>query len=215
MIHFLYQCKFFIQKMYKNFNIALKLEKTTANNIHIDTGQRLRLAREALGFFSQAAFGDAISINRAAIGHVESGLRLPSKKLRNALEEKYKVNINWLLTGKGPMFLETRSLEAFRKLPESVLDVRVIKSWHELQVDEYGLNAGDTVCSGMNDEPVDTVSPGKLYIVNLVGGGSELSELRQLRSGDYIKVVDGEDSGVYKQADVDSIYEVKFFIRKV
>jgi SOS-response transcriptional repressor LexA len=76
-------------------------------------GQRLRAARKALGL-SQQELADTVKVNASAISQMETNRIKPSLDTLNLLAKNYKVNLHWLLTGKGQMFEETISTEKYK-----------------------------------------------------------------------------------------------------
>lgn len=68
---------------------------------------------------NQADFGKAIGLARSGVAAIEAGQRKVTEKHLTMLSNwnEYNVNIDWLRTGEGEMFLseETNILEAIRK----------------------------------------------------------------------------------------------------
>lgn len=52
------------------------------------------------------ALSKDIGVTAPTIRKIEKGVTLPSGKILTFLVEEHNVNVNWLLTGKGKMFLE-------------------------------------------------------------------------------------------------------------
>jgi transcriptional regulator with XRE-family HTH domain len=50
-------------------------------------------------------FADSLGINQSVAGDIELGKREPSRDVLMKLATNYKVNINWLFTGDGAMFI--------------------------------------------------------------------------------------------------------------
>jgi SOS-response transcriptional repressor LexA/DNA-binding XRE family transcriptional regulator len=50
-------------------------------------------------------FADSLAINQSVAGDIELGKREPSREVMLKLASVYKVNLNWLLTGEGDMFI--------------------------------------------------------------------------------------------------------------
>ena len=50
-------------------------------------------------------FADSLGISQSVSGDIELGKREPSRNVLIQLAKIHKVNINWLLTGEGVMFL--------------------------------------------------------------------------------------------------------------
>lgn len=76
-------------------------------------GQRLRAMRKALNL-SQVEMGEALKINASAISQMETGRINPSLDTMLLMEKLYKVNLHWLLTGKGQMFEDTISTTLYK-----------------------------------------------------------------------------------------------------
>jgi len=51
-------------------------------------------------------FAESIGVSTGNLSDWLSGKTEPSAKPLSRISEKYKVNLNWLVTGKGPMFLD-------------------------------------------------------------------------------------------------------------
>ncbi len=66
-------------------------------------GGRLNHARKSLEK-TQGQMAAIIGINRTSMSHYENGGKIP-KSILNALQDKFKINLIWLETGKGDMFL--------------------------------------------------------------------------------------------------------------
>ncbi len=74
-------------------------------------GKRFQKFREAIGF-TQQELAQFLGYKRSlTICRWESGTRFPDSKILSILANKFRLNVNWLLTGKGPMFLEEREGE--------------------------------------------------------------------------------------------------------
>lgn len=69
-----------------------------------EIGKRLRAIRERLGI-TQAEVGEKLGIQSQHVSKYERGETVPTWENLIKLVERYDVNINWLLTGKGSMFL--------------------------------------------------------------------------------------------------------------
>lgn len=73
-----------------------------------DIGKRLRLIRERIGI-TQAELGEKLGIQFQHVSKYERGETVPTWENLTKLIELYDVNINWLLAGKGTMFLSPGS----------------------------------------------------------------------------------------------------------
>jgi len=69
-----------------------------------EIGKRLRLIRERIGI-TQAGLGEKLGIQSQHVSKYERGETVPTWENLIKLIELYDVNINWLLAGKGSMFL--------------------------------------------------------------------------------------------------------------
>ena len=74
----------------------------------MDIGKRVKELKRALNVTSKE-LAEAIDIPVRTIGSYERNEAQPGPKFLNALFEKYPVNINWLITGKGDMFTSPRT----------------------------------------------------------------------------------------------------------
>jgi len=71
-----------------------------------EIGQRVREARRRLGFRSQAEFGAALGgFTVQQISRAERGMNAPTPEILAALA-RHRVNVNWLLTGDGPILID-------------------------------------------------------------------------------------------------------------
>ena len=69
-------------------------------------GKRLRKVRGLIGL-DQKAFGIGIGIaGRDTISRWERGLGFPSADTLFVMRQKYSINIDWLISGEGKLFIE-------------------------------------------------------------------------------------------------------------
>ena len=68
-------------------------------------GERIRVIRKRLNL-SQKKFAEILGISLITLQRYEKGEREPSSEVLVNIKQKFKVNMNWLLTGEGKMFLE-------------------------------------------------------------------------------------------------------------
>ncbi|HOE90996.1 MAG: helix-turn-helix transcriptional regulator [Candidatus Cloacimonetes bacterium] len=89
------------------------------------TGDRLKEIRRKLKL-SQIAFSDSIGVTQPAISLMEKNASAPSAEVLNNIRKTYNIDLNWLLSGQGEMFLT--------KIEEkSTIETRLIQSRDELQ----------------------------------------------------------------------------------
>ena len=72
----------------------------------MEIGDRLRQLRRHIGI-NQIDFAHSIGLKQGSYSDLERGKSGLSNHVKNALFEKYKVNIDWLLNGDGNMFEKT------------------------------------------------------------------------------------------------------------
>ncbi|GHV71611.1 hypothetical protein AGMMS49928_24190 [Spirochaetia bacterium] len=69
--------------------------------------ERIKAVRKALNI-SQKNFCESIYLSYSFYVKIEAGTRNPNERVYELICNKYKVNKEWLITGKGEMFIETR-----------------------------------------------------------------------------------------------------------
>jgi transcriptional regulator with XRE-family HTH domain len=68
--------------------------------------ERIKSVRKALGI-SQKDFCGGIYLSQSFFAKIETGMRNPNERVYELICNKYKVNKDWLITGKGEMFSES------------------------------------------------------------------------------------------------------------
>jgi transcriptional regulator with XRE-family HTH domain len=76
------------------------------NSLTEQVGHRLRLARQAAGFKTARAFAQEHNIAQSTYSQYETGKRHFSVSVLAKLANCLKINPNWLILGKLPMFIE-------------------------------------------------------------------------------------------------------------
>jgi len=66
-------------------------------------GSRIKAVRKALQI-SQRDFCKGIFLSQSYYGKIETGTRKPNDRIFELISNKYNVNKEWLVTGKGNMF---------------------------------------------------------------------------------------------------------------
>jgi len=69
----------------------------------ISVNARIKAVRKTLGL-SQRAFCKSIFLSHSFLAQIESGNRKPNERIYELISNKYNVNKDWLVTGKGEMF---------------------------------------------------------------------------------------------------------------
>jgi transcriptional regulator with XRE-family HTH domain len=67
---------------------------------------RIKAVRKTLGI-SQRGFADGIYLSHSFYAKIETGTRNPNERVYELISHKYRVNKEWLITGKGSMFSDT------------------------------------------------------------------------------------------------------------
>jgi phage repressor protein C with HTH and peptisase S24 domain len=60
---------------------------------------------------SKSAFAESIGISRSHNYHLERGTQKPPREVLERLSSIYNVNLNWLIHGKGPSGIETKTVD--------------------------------------------------------------------------------------------------------
>ena len=79
-----------------------------------EVGARLRAAREALKL-TMEQMRDITGYSKSLISAAENGLKKPSTIYLFAMLDKFNVNINYIFSGKGKMFMEPEDKEKREK----------------------------------------------------------------------------------------------------
>ncbi len=126
-------------------------------------GQRLKVLRKAMGL-SQIELGEALRINASAISQMETNRINPSLDTLMLLSKTFKVNLHWLLTGKGQMFEEAVSttmyktnnrLEQLKKLLTEELNSITKAKQEYVQGDVIDLKVKGEIAAGLPVESFD------------------------------------------------------------
>lgn len=97
--------------------------------------ERIRELRKTLGL-SGEKFGKALNIKRAAISNIETGRNNLTDQAIIAICSIYNVNEEWLRTGKGEMFIESKKTHLSELAKQYALDdieVKIIEAFLELE----------------------------------------------------------------------------------
>jgi transcriptional regulator with XRE-family HTH domain len=105
------------EKMNKKFNM----------NLH-EIGKRLKAVRTSLDL-SIEKIAQVTGFSKSLISEAENGRKKPSSVYLFGLLDQYKVNINFILTGAGEMFLDHRSAmdNEIRELFHMVENVSLVR----------------------------------------------------------------------------------------
>lgn len=95
---------------------------------------RIKKIRKALGL-SGEKFGENIGLKRSSISQLETGTNNPTDQVIKSICLAYNVNEDWLRTGNGEMFIETKDsfLDSISKqFNLGELDVKILESYIDL-----------------------------------------------------------------------------------
>ncbi len=112
--------------------------------------ERIKLLRKTLKL-SGEKFGEKLGVKRSAISDLETGRNNLSEQMLLAICREYNVNEEWLRTGEGEMFIETKEsfLENISKQYSlDDLDIKIIESYLNLSPDgrEFIKNYIKSIC---------------------------------------------------------------------
>ena len=94
-------------------------------------GKRLKAIRELKGL-SQTELGESLGIQYQHVSKYERGGSVPTWENLIKMIELYEVNINWLLTGRGKVFLSKMGYEEI----EDVATLQRVKDIEDIQLEE-------------------------------------------------------------------------------
>ena len=80
----------------------------------MSVGIRLRELRKSLKL-SQLEFSASLNVTQSAISQIEKNIISPSFDILTKISNTYFINLNWLITGEGSMFLSDQKNENLNK----------------------------------------------------------------------------------------------------
>ena len=104
-------------------------------------GERFKLIRRELNL-TQKAFGDLLGIPLTTVSKYETGTNKPSSDILSKLSE-LNININWLLTGNGSMFLEQDKEYTIDKTAVNMLGETEVKYLSDISAPSEIINSDD------------------------------------------------------------------------
>ncbi len=105
-------------------------------------GRRLKKIRRKLGL-TQKEFATSIEISEATLRRYESGQNFPDAEVLERIADKYGVNIHWLVTGKGPMFLR----DSYKNIEPELLEILTsLSPEHQRKLMEILGELSDVLC---------------------------------------------------------------------
>jgi transcriptional regulator with XRE-family HTH domain len=123
-----------------------------------DVGQRIKLLRTHLKI-NQGEFSEPLGIDRSHIAGIENGSRNPSEPLLRLICNIYCVNLTWLKTGQGEMFISPE--DALKIMTARFGERTVMNALYNI-MKEHGL----TVANGRILHRPDTGDPDLDHMIN-------------------------------------------------
>ncbi|NIM18064.1 MAG: helix-turn-helix domain-containing protein [Candidatus Aminicenantes bacterium] len=77
------------------------------DNLKNKMAKRIREVRKCLDL-NQGQLADHLPCSRSNLSQVENGVFFPGVSILDALINKFNVSLDWLFTGKGPMFIDEK-----------------------------------------------------------------------------------------------------------
>lgn len=74
----------------------------------VEVGKRLKNVRSSLKL-SQSEMAHALNISNCYLSHIETGIGNPGIEFFTKLIKEYNVNLNYLMSGDGSMFIEKKA----------------------------------------------------------------------------------------------------------
>lgn len=99
--------------------------------------ERIKKLRKTLGLTLEK-FGERLGVKRNSVSQWENGINNVSDQVRKSICREFGVNEEWLLSGSGPMFIQssTFSLDEFVKSRgASDLELDIMKAYFDLEPD--------------------------------------------------------------------------------
>lgn len=82
---------------------SIPLNLISVKILYMDTGERIKLARQKLEL-TQEAFGKLAGVSKAAVSYWENGRTKPERDALLNLKHKRGISPEWVTSGKGEMF---------------------------------------------------------------------------------------------------------------
>ena len=128
--------KRFVTKKIKFFKMANKMNN---NDKFSGLGDRILKVRKSSGL-NQLPFAEVFGLSKTTMVNYENGHSLPDAAFLFSLRAKYKINLNWLITGLGDMFennsteFDSTEFNIRDKYPDLPADPRIDELIESLQI---------------------------------------------------------------------------------
>lgn len=152
-------------------------------------GARLRKARKELGL-TQSDVAKSIGINASAITQIEKGSTNPALSTVEAVSSTYKINADWLLHGRGDMFIGSGSVIKPTHFLVDQKGMALEPRGDLVQVEITGIIAAGIPVEQNGDHeliaPLRLALPNKNQYTALVVHGNSMEP--EVRDGDFILI---------------------------
>jgi len=110
------------------------------NSLNSSINERLKQVRIDKSL-TQKVFAKSLGIAQGFLSEIEKGKKQPSDTLLLALSYRYKINIDWLLSGEGEMYNKEGGMapESLAKIDIKDMPLYNIKEW----LDEFWTSASE------------------------------------------------------------------------
>lgn len=102
-----------------------------------EINERFALLRKELGL-SQKELGDSIGLSNSGVSNIENGIRSVTDQHVRLLRSEFNVSVDWLRTGEGKMFIQSKTFsfdEQAKKSNLTELEVSIMRGYMELSRD--------------------------------------------------------------------------------
>jgi len=179
-------------------------------------GHRLRVFRDQIGI-KQGELAKKLNIEQGTLSGIERGMSYISAKAAYILVETYNLSINWLIAGRGEMFIpshnEVDDIELIKKVSDEYGDEEV-KLFHvnEDSMEPY-LMIGDVVaCKKLKE-----LDSKKMYVVISTNDNMQISFVLEHPEG-FILIPNNMkeyDTELKRKDEIKLIYQVDKIIKSV
>lgn len=132
-------------------------------------GQRLTDVRKALGYETRAPFAQLLHLPLETLGGYERGVREPDSTFMAMYYERFGINLTWLLTGNGEMFIDQSKIPSLSEGFNTELLQKLARLAREVHRETGSDPHGDAI----------TVDAGGLYneLLSLVSNVDDTEEV--------------------------------------
>lgn len=154
-----------------------------------ELGARLKEARKKLGI-TQTDIAKAIGVNPSAINQIERSTTNPSASTIESISTTYKISADWLLTGRGEMFVGSGSVINPTHLLVDHRGMTLEAKGELVEVEIEGIIAAGVPLEQTGDHdliaPLQLALPNKNQYTALVVHGDSMEP--EVRDGDFVLI---------------------------